>query len=123
MSDLCWWLFKKKQEQSEQLPPIPDVLHQATLRTHHQLMVWNNDAVANSEPSPDGYGWKCPKNRCCCRTAGLNCTDLCSCSRSDDDGCENMEDEPEGVVCDCDDDLDEIYIDYFDYDDDDGHVK
>ena len=38
-----------------------------------------------------------------------------------------MEDEQEWVVgnCDddCDDDLDENDVDYFDYDNDDGHVK
>ena len=131
VSDLRWWLFKKKQEQSERLPPTPDALRQATLRAHYQLMVWNSDTVANPElPSPDGYGWKlddeewvpimteqlpapnavlhlvkcacaeskCATNRCSCRKAGLNCTDLCSCSDRDDDGCENMEDEHEGVV-------------------------
>jgi len=26
VSDLCWWMFKKRQEQSERLPPTPDVL-------------------------------------------------------------------------------------------------
>lgn len=58
VSDLRWWLFKTKQEQSERLPLIPDVVHQAILRAHHQLLLWNSATVANPEiPSPDGYGW------------------------------------------------------------------
>jgi hypothetical protein len=70
---------------------------------------------------------KCSTNLCCCcRKAGLNCTDLCCCSDSDDDGCEKMEDEHEWIGRDCfdeDDDFDENDVDYFEYDDDDGHVK
>ena len=42
---------------------------------------------------------KCSSNWCCCRKAGLNCTDLCSCS---DDRYQNMEDEHEGMGDDCD---------------------
>jgi len=41
----------------------------------------------------------CSANQCSCQKVGQNCTDLCSCS----DGCENMEDEHEGVVTDYDD--------------------
>ena len=73
---------------------------------------------------------KCATNRCSCRKAGLNCTYVCSCSDRDDDVCENMEDEHEGVVGDCDDDdddddceYDENDIDYFDSDDDDGRMS
>ena len=34
-------------------------MHQAILRVHYQVMVWNNDCVANPVlPSPRGYGWK-----------------------------------------------------------------
>jgi len=35
----------------------------------------------------------CSTNRCQCRKAGLLCTDLCSCSEDDDDGCENQQGE------------------------------
>ena len=60
----------------------------------------------------------CSANQCSCRKVDLNCTDLCSCS----EGCENMEDEHEEMVADCDheDDLDENDVDYIQYDDDDG---
>jgi len=51
-------LFKRKQAQSDRLPPTPAALHQAILRAHYQLIVWNNDIVANPDlPSPDMYGW------------------------------------------------------------------
>jgi len=63
----------------------------------------------------------CSANQCSCRKVGLNCTDLCSCS----DGCENIEDEHEGAVADCDDedDLDENDVDYIQYDDDDEQLS
>ena len=55
---LRWWLFTKKQAQSERLPPTRDALHQAILRAHYQALVWNNDTVPNPElPPPQDYGW------------------------------------------------------------------
>ena len=39
------------------MPPTQAALHQAILRAHYQLLVWNNDHVANPVlPSPEGYG-------------------------------------------------------------------
>ncbi|EDO31470.1 predicted protein [Nematostella vectensis] len=35
---LRWWLFKKKQERSERLPPTSAALKQAILRSHYQLL-------------------------------------------------------------------------------------
>ena len=56
---LRWSIFKKNQAESERLPPTQAALHQAILRAHYQLLVWNNDHVANSVlPSPEGYGWQ-----------------------------------------------------------------
>ena len=47
------------QTESERLPPTQAALHQAILRAHYQLLVWNNDHVANPVlPSPEGYGWQ-----------------------------------------------------------------
>ena len=55
--------FKKKQAESERLPPTSDALAEAILRTHYQLLVWNKDRIANpSLPSPEGYGWKLEGN-------------------------------------------------------------
>ena len=34
VKDLCWWLFRKKQAQSERLPPTQGALRQAVPRTH-----------------------------------------------------------------------------------------
>ncbi|KAL9964896.1 hypothetical protein ACROYT_G028604 [Oculina patagonica] len=100
VKELRWSLFKKKQAESDRLPPTQAALHQAIMRAHFQLMVWNKDAVPNPLlPSPSDYGWamengECSKERCSsnryqCRRAGLLCTDLCSCS--DDSECENQQ--------------------------------
>jgi len=52
-------MFKKKQEKSERLSLTPDVLHQATLQAHYQLMVWNSDTAANPDlPYPIAMGGK-----------------------------------------------------------------
>ena len=54
-----WSLFKKKQVQSEILPPTQGALREAILRAQYQTMVWNNDKVPNPNiPSPENYGWK-----------------------------------------------------------------
>ena len=64
VKDARWWLFRKKQAQSERLPPTEAALHEAVLRAHYQAMVWNNDKVANPElPSPQSYGWMMEENR------------------------------------------------------------
>lgn len=56
---LRWWLFSKKQAQSESLPPTKDALQHAILRSHHQAIIWNNDTNINPIiPSPENYGWK-----------------------------------------------------------------
>ncbi len=39
VKELRWFLFKKKQAQSDRLPPTQAALHQAILRVHYQLMV------------------------------------------------------------------------------------
>ena len=56
--ELRWFLFRKKQAQSDRSPPTQAALHQlAILCTHFQLMVWNKDIVPNPElPSSGDYG-------------------------------------------------------------------
>lgn len=122
VKELRWWLFRKKQAQSEKLPPTMSALRQAVLRAHYQALVWSNDVVANPElPCPENYGWEnkedrwvpvmtllqpapnavlelvrcgckthCSSNRCQCRRAGLQCTDLCACFDDDGDPCQNV---------------------------------
>ena len=59
VKDIRWWLFCKKQAQSERLPPTLAALHQGILPAHYQVMVWNNNQVPNPDlPPPDIYGWK-----------------------------------------------------------------
>ena len=59
IKELKWLLFRKKQAESQRLPPTLAALKEAIKRAHHQRMVWNNDIVSNPElPSPSNYGWK-----------------------------------------------------------------
>ena len=58
VKELRWFLFRKKQAESDKLPPTQAALHQAILRAHFQLMVWNKDTEPNPVlPSPSNYGW------------------------------------------------------------------
>lgn len=58
VKQLRWSVFKKKQAESERLPPTQAALDQAILRAHFQMMVWNKDNVPNPVlPSPNNYGW------------------------------------------------------------------
>ena len=53
VNELIWSLFKKKQAQSERLPPTQCASREAILRAHYRTMVWNNDKVPNPNiPSP-----------------------------------------------------------------------
>ena len=50
--------IRKKQAESDRLPPTQSALHQAILRAHFQLMVWNEDTEPNPVlPSTSDYGW------------------------------------------------------------------
>ena len=58
VADARWWLFKKKQAQSEGLPPTLAALRPAILRAHYQALIWNGDIIANPTlPEPQGFGW------------------------------------------------------------------
>ena len=142
VSEVRWWLFRKKQAQSERLPPTQAALRQAILRAHHQALVWNNDVVPNPTlPSPENYGWemhgekwvpimttlppapqaiihlvkcKCAKKRCS--------TNRCQCKKNrlnctDLCGCSDNGEQCENVL-DNDSD-DEKYSEEDDHDDDD----
>ena len=53
-----WFPFREKQAQSDKLPPTQAALHQAILRGHFQLVVWDKDTEPNPVlPSPSDYGW------------------------------------------------------------------
>jgi hypothetical protein len=54
-----WWLFKKKQAQSEGLPPTQAAFRPAILRAHYLMMIWSKATVPNPVlPPPENYGWK-----------------------------------------------------------------
>ena len=62
LKDLRWLLFRRKQAESERLPPTQAALREAIMRSHYQAMVWANDKVANPDlPSPENYGWEMEK--------------------------------------------------------------
>ena len=66
VDELRWVMFKKKQAHCEELPPTKSALIQAILRAHYQLIVWNNDIVANPElPSPLNFGWCLEDDKFC----------------------------------------------------------
>ena len=59
VKELRWWLFRKKQGQSENLPPTPEALRQAINRANYQALAWNLDTVPEQQlPSPETFGWK-----------------------------------------------------------------
>ena len=59
VKELRWYLFLKKQAESERLPPTQAALREAIMRAHYQAMVWSNDKIPNPElPTPTYYGWK-----------------------------------------------------------------
>ena len=45
---LRWKLFKRHQNESEKLPPTEAALQEATLRCHHQMLMWNQDIIPGS---------------------------------------------------------------------------
>ena len=57
VSKLRWWPFRKKQAQSERLPPTKEVLRQAIIRANFQALVWPLD-IEQQLPSPETFGWK-----------------------------------------------------------------
>lgn len=62
VKDLRWLLFRKKQAQSERLPPMQAALKEAILCAHYKTMIWNNDKIPNPQlPSPESYGWTADK--------------------------------------------------------------
>ena len=48
VKDVRWWLFKKKQAQSESLPPTQSALLEGIKRAHYQALVWGSDTIPNS---------------------------------------------------------------------------
>ena len=58
VADVRWWLFKKKQAQSEGLPPTQAALRPAIMRAHYQAIIWNSDIIANPTlPDPTEFGF------------------------------------------------------------------
>ena len=62
MNELRLDLFKKKQAQSERLPPTQGAISEAILRAHYQTMVCNNNGPNPNIPSPENY-WKKNSNK------------------------------------------------------------
>jgi hypothetical protein len=58
VSQVRWNMFKQNQAEAERLPPTLAALHQHTLRTYYQCIVWCNDIVSTVDlPEPTSYGW------------------------------------------------------------------
>ena len=58
VKDLRWLLFRKKQAQSEKMPPTLAALKEAIGPMHYQLIVWCPDVTPNPQlPSPAVFRW------------------------------------------------------------------
>ena len=59
VSKLRWSLFRKKQAQSEKLPPTQAALREAIMRTNYQALIWSLNSVPSPDlPPPQEYSWK-----------------------------------------------------------------
>ena len=57
--ELRWSLFRKKQAQSEKLPPTQAAIREAIMRANCQALIWSLDSVPSPDfPPPQEYGWK-----------------------------------------------------------------
>ena len=60
---LRWWFFKKRQAQSESLPPTQSTLKAAILRAHFQTMTWMQASIADQNLlPPEQYGYQIEGN-------------------------------------------------------------
>ena len=129
VSKLRWYLYSKKQVESEQLPPTAAALEFKIKRSHYMTFVWKNACEpAPQLPNPEDFGWKLKNDQfdaimtnappvpnaivelsfCKCKTA-CN-TNRCKCHKNDllctemcyCETCENCEDNDE-VLSDVDD--------------------
>ena len=58
-NELWCWIFRRKQAETERLPPTKAALIQAIKRAQFQRIVYYNDTVANlTKPSSSEYGWR-----------------------------------------------------------------
>ena len=55
--------LRKKQVQSESLPPTQSALLEGSKRAHYQALVWGSDTIPNPViPSSQVYGWELEDN-------------------------------------------------------------
>ena len=58
LKELWWLCFKRKQAESERLPPRQAALREIIKRAHYQAMIWANDKVPNQDlPSQEPELW------------------------------------------------------------------
>ena len=59
------YIFRKNQAELDRVPPTQGALYEAILRSHYQMIVWNNDKVCcASLPQPDEFGWEKREDEC-----------------------------------------------------------
>ena len=57
VSELRWSLFRKKEAQSEKLPPTQAAIREAIMRANCQALIWSLDSVPSPDlPPPQEYG-------------------------------------------------------------------
>ena len=85
LTELRWWMFRRKQAESNKLPPAKEGDIYVPIMT-------------TLPPAPEAllqllkYGCSksaCDTSRCKCKSNNLYCTDFCSCG-AETDGCKNI---------------------------------
>ena len=59
LTELRWWMFRRKQAESNKLPPSRAAFLESVKRSQYQCIIWKSAPDPNPDiPMPDDYGWK-----------------------------------------------------------------
>lgn len=59
LTELRWWMFRRKQAESHKLPPTRAAFHESLKRAQYQCIIWKAASEPNPDiPVPENYGWK-----------------------------------------------------------------
>ena len=59
LTELRWWMFRRKQAESQKLPPSRAAFLEGIKRAQYQCIIWKSAPDPNPDkPMPDNYGWR-----------------------------------------------------------------
>ena len=59
LTELRWWMFRRKQAESQKLQPSRAAFLEGVKRAHYQCIIWKSAPDPNPDiPMPDKYAWK-----------------------------------------------------------------